>query len=311
MFDRYPDYEYLCASVQLICFMLGMGATLTGHDFAFLLRQPKFLLVGAAGQLIVSPLVAMLVAHWGGLEPGLAVGLLLVAAMPGGTLSKVFTYLGKGNIALSIALTVFGTLACVGTVPLVLRFLADEQVPAGFAMPVGWILRDLTLYLLLPLAVGMGVARLAPVARRPFSKWCIRAGWVVVIVMIVGSVGSGRVHPAEYGLKGPLAIIVFCLLAQQLSMLPFRVLGWPRANCLSVGIEVTLRNLNLALLLKALLFPAVEKGVDAIADGVLFVILAYAPVGLCIGIPLALNFRRLAKRDAARTSCVLAQVSAR
>jgi len=297
MFDAYPRYEYHFAQVQLILFMLGMGATLRLEDFTAIVRRPKFFLVGAVGQFLVTPLLAVLVSSWFGLEPGIAVGLILVAAMPGGTLSKVFTYLGRGNIALSIALTGCGTLAAMVMVPLLLRTLAANYVPASFDMPVGRVMLDLALYLLLPLCVGMLLSRLAVPWRFTFSKWCIRLGFVVVVVMVVGSLGSGRIHPREYGWKVPLAIILFCVLAQQAVMLPFRVLRWPRADCLTVGVEATMRNLNLALLLKALLFPALEKGRDALADGVLFVILYYAGVAMVVATPLALRFRRMARRE--------------
>jgi bile acid:Na+ symporter, BASS family len=83
------------------------------------------------------------------------------------------------------------------------------------------------------------------------------------------------------------------------SMLPFWLCGWPRPDKLSVGIEVTMRNLNLALLLKALLFPS-PKGDDPVADGVLFVVLFYAAVALFSGLPLALVFRLKARRAALR-----------
>jgi BASS family bile acid:Na+ symporter len=126
-------------------------------------------------------------------------------------------------------------------------------------------------------------------------------GFVFVVVMVVGSLGSGRIHPGEYGWKAPLAMIAFCVLAQQVSMFPFWLFGWPRPDKLSVGIEVTMRNLNLALLLKALLFPATAKGIDPIADGVLFVILFYAGVALGSGLPLALIFRLKARRAAQRS----------
>lgn len=298
MFESYADYEYLFAQIQLVLFMLGTGATLTRADFARILREPRSLFLGAACQFLLTPLLAVLVSHWGDLEPGIAIGLILIAVMPGGTLSKVFAYLGRGNLALSISLTVGGSLASLVTVPLSLGLLVAEHVPPGFQMPVGWIVRDVALYLLLPLAVGMMVARLAPRRNKPFSKWCIRLGFVVVIAMVCGALGSGRIHPAEYGWQVPLAIIIFCVTALQLCMLPFRLLGWPRPDCLAVGMEVTMRNLNLALLLKALLFPA-AKGDDPVADGVLFVILYYAGVALVCGFLLSMNFRRLARRDAA------------
>jgi BASS family bile acid:Na+ symporter len=219
----------------------------------------------------------------------------MVAVMPGGALSKFFTYLGRGNPALSVTLTAAGTLASLVTVPLFLRLLAAEHI-AGIDMPAGRMVLELFLYLLLPLGVGMVVARQAPGRAPIFSRWCFRLGLAFVALMVVGSLGSGRIHPGDYGWRAPLAIIAFCLLAQQVSMLPFRLRGWPRADCLSVGIEATMRNLNLALLLKQLLFPAAQ-GQNAIGDGVLFTILFYAPVAMGCGLPLALRFRRMARRE--------------
>jgi BASS family bile acid:Na+ symporter len=90
MFDWYPRAEYSLSQVQLVLFMLGMGATLTAADFAAIARRPRFLLVGAACQFLLTPLVAVLVNHAFAVPPGIAVGTILVAAMPGGTLSKVF-----------------------------------------------------------------------------------------------------------------------------------------------------------------------------------------------------------------------------
>jgi predicted Na+-dependent transporter len=163
---------------------------------------------------------------------------------------------------------------------------------------------------LLPLGVGMAVSRRAPVGRRVFSRWCIRLGFVVVGVMVAGSLGSGRIRPGEYGWATPLAIILFCLGSQQLSMLPFRLRGWPRPDCVSVGMEVTMRNLNLAFLLKALLFPEPPPSAppDPVAAGVLFVILFYAATAMACGAPLALRHRLKARREAARAERALSQV---
>ena len=300
MFDWYPQAEYPLSQLQLVLFMLGMGATLTAADFAAVARRPRFLLVGAACQFLLTPLLAVLANHAFGVPPGIAVGIILVAAMPGGTLSKVFAYLGKGNIALSISLTLCGTFASMATVPVLLRLLAMEYVPAAFTMPVGEIIRDITLFLLLPLVAGMVVSRRAPAWRLGFSRACIRLGFVVVAVMVTGSLGSGRIRPGEYGWPVPLAIISFCLGSQQLSMLPFRLGGWSRPDCLSVGIEVTMRNLNLAFLIKAVLERAGLA--ESVAAGVLFVILFYAATALCCGAPLALRHRLKARREAARAA---------
>jgi BASS family bile acid:Na+ symporter len=302
MFDWYPRAEATLSQVQLVLFMLGMGATLTAADFAAIARRPLFLLVGGACQFLLTPLLAVLVNHAFAVPPGIAVGIILVAALPGGTLSKVFAYLGRGNIALSISLTICGTFAAMATVPLLLRLLAMEYVPPDFEMPVGRIVGEIALFLLLPLGVGMAMGRWAPAGRRAFSRWCIRAGFVVVAIMVAGSLGSGRIRPGAYGWAAPLAIILFCLGSQQLSMLPFRLRGWPRPDCLSVGMEVTMRNLNLAFLIKPILFPEPPPSAppDFIAAGVLFVILFYAATAMACGAPLALRHRLKARREAAR-----------
>ena len=122
----------------------------------------------------------------------------------------------------------------------------------------------------------------------------MRVGLVFVAGMIVGSLGSGRIRPDSLGWAVPAAIILFCVASQQLSMVPFYVCGWPRADRMAVGIEATMRNMNLALLLKARLFPEP----DALGNGVLFVALFYAATAMVAGVPLVLNHRRLARDEA-------------
>jgi BASS family bile acid:Na+ symporter len=217
--------------------------------------------------------------------------------MPGGQMSKLFTYLAHGNVALSITLTAAGTLGSLVTVPLLLELLAEEHLQQNnFEMPLGLVIGDVALYLLTPLLVGMTVGRLMPARRQLFSKICIRTGLFFVALVIVGSLGSGQIQPASYGWKVPLAIILFCVGAMQLSMLPFRVFGWSRADATAVGLEVTMRNMNLALLLKARLFP----GADAVGNGVLFVILYYAGTALLAGTSFTFRHRRRAIRERLR-----------
>jgi BASS family bile acid:Na+ symporter len=255
--------------------------------------------LGLACQFGVTPLVAVAVGRVSGVDSGLAVGMILVATMPGGALSKLFAWLGKGNLALSISLTTCGTLAAVVTVPLLLRLLTAGIIPDDFHIPAGAVVGDVLRFLIAPLLVGMTVGRYLPDERLRFSRWCIRLGLLAVAAMVVGSLASGRVRAGAYGWQGPVALIAFCVLSQQLSMLPFRLLRWPRADTVTVGVEVTMRNLNLALLLYALLFRQTAGGSDPLADGVLYAILAYAVVAMGAAIPLALNFRRLAGKEAA------------
>lgn len=291
MFERFEDYEYPIALCQLVLFMTGMGATLHLADFTRIARRPRSLLAAIACQYGLVPLLALTLNHLLNLPAGLAIGMVLIAALPGGAMAKFFTYLGRGNLALSVTLTAGSTLAALVTVPLWLRLLAVEYLPENLPIPYGQIVCEVALFMLAPLGLGMLLGYRWPTYRQGISRWCVRCGLLFVLTMIVGSMGAGRVTGWEYGWKGPLAIVLFCLLTQQLTLLPFRLMRWPSPDCLAVGIEVTMRNVNLGLLLKASLFPAHDHAVREIADGVLFVLLYYAVVAMCAGAPLALRYR--------------------
>ena len=299
MFAWYPDYEYHFARTQLVLFTLGMGMTLSLADFAEIARRPRSFACGLAGQLFVVPWIAVFINWLGDFEPGIAVGLILVAAMPGGALSKFFAYFGRGNMALSISLTGVSTLLTLVTVPIMLQLLATRYITRDdFAMPVEAVITDVALCLLLPLVAGLAIGRLLPKHRiGSLSKICIRIGLIVVIVMIAGSLGSGRIRPLQYGFGIPLAIILFCLLGMQINMLPFRLFGWPRQDRMAVGIEITMRNMNLALLIKARLFRPKTGRVGRGRRRPLFVILFYAAAAMGAGFPLALNHRRQARAE--------------
>jgi BASS family bile acid:Na+ symporter len=294
MFERYPDWEYTLAAIQLVAFMLAMGARLAPAEFVHVLRRPRSFFVALAGHLLVIPLLAVLVNAVGGFEPGVAVGFILVAAMPGGTLAKIFTYFGHGNVALSITLSGVSTLLTLVTVPLMLRLLT-AGVADDLHIDAGLIIHEVLLFLLLPLVGSMILTRRFHPLRRLFATWGVRLGLVIVVLMVVGSLGSGRIKPGDYGWQVPLAIIIFCIAGQQLNQVPFYVMGWSRADRMAAGMEVTMRNMNLALLLYAALFSDNAE----IGPGVLFVILYYAAVAMIAGMPLALRHRRLARKEGA------------
>jgi len=299
MFEGYLAYEYHFASLQLILAMLGMGATLRMAEFVEVLRFPLGFAAGLTGVLVVGPLLALATTSFFDLEPGIAMGLMLIAAVPGGTLSNILTYFARGNIALSISLTGTATLGCLVTTPLVLRVLASELVESDFAMPVGRISVEILMFLLLPLATGLAVGHRFPDRREIISRTAIRASLAVIVVMVVGSVGAGRVDAGAYGSTALVAMLVFCTLLLLAGFGMSLALRLPRRDAVAIGIETSYRNTSLAILIKASLFPAVPGVPDPFADQVLFVALLYA--GFSIGVALLplLIHRRMASGESA------------
>ncbi len=295
----YLDSESLLAQAQLIFFMLGMGATLTWRDFSLVFRRPRALTLGLTSVLLLSPLFAYGIAEVAEPSEGITVGLVLLAAMPGGSMSNFMTYLARGNVALSIALSACGALAALVTVPIVLQLFS--RAFADLVMPTEVIIREIALCMLLPLTLGMAVARWRPVWAASTSWWSIRIALLLVVCMVLGSFASNRIELGRYSLTTLGLFVVFGILLQQVSMLPYRIAGWLHRDVVAIGIEATVRNVYLGLLLAVTIFPAGAKNA-ALGGDVFFVLLFYGGASLVLSLPLAWRFRRVIRKLEARAA---------
>ncbi len=280
---NYADYEYWLSAALLVCAMFGMGATLTPRQFLDVLRAPQGILLVLLLQVLVTPLLALLLGRVFQVPREILIGMLVYAALPGGLFSNIITFLGHGNIALSVSATAISSLACLATTTFVLKAFGAAQLPADFSMPAGHILLEIGVCLLLPLAAGMVARRLAPAHAPLISLLCVRASLVLLAAVIVGAISAGRIHPAAYGWRTPLALLLFLALPVYLCYL----CGWLLKLCwhdtFAICIEVLTRNAHLGVLLKASLFPSRGGTDDALGDGVLFVVLFAGFTALVIG----------------------------
>ncbi len=291
-FDFYIAHEYAFAATQLFLAMLGMGATLTPRDFLEIVRDPRGFSAGIVLQMIGVPVVALLFMTVLQLQPGVAVGLALCAAVPGGTVSNIFTYLARGHVALSIALTAVATLACLLTTPLVLGWLISEHMAADFVMPAARIAVEIALYLMCPLLLGMLILRYLPDIAPRVSKYGIRGSLFVILLIVIGALGAGRLDLEAFGGTNVAIVLGFILVLAGISAVVPVLLRLQRGDTKAINLEITVRNTNLALLIKASLFPAVVGVADPIGDAVLFTILLYGGIMLLIGFSMIAYYRR-------------------
>jgi len=314
-FENFGELERGLSATMVTLSMLGMGATLTVRDFATTLFAWKGLAVGMAAQLLLVPPWAALLMFVLGLFPegfgglsaagavGIATGLALVAAMPGGSVSNLLTFIGNGNVALSVSLTAITTFACLFATPVVLAALVTVQVPGDFEIDTSRIMLDIGLFLLAPLLAGMVVRTTTTLPQQVlFIKFMVRASLVLLALIIIGSLGAGRLQFAAYGWLGPAFIIVFCLGAVALARLFAYASGTVDRDSFAIVIEVAVKNGLLALLIITSMFPAhrmaAEAGpnaqmIAAAHDGCIFVVLFFSGVALITGILTALRRRRI------------------
>lgn len=292
MFDLYIQNEYWFAAGQLFLAMLGMGATMTVRDFQDVVREPKSFGIGAAMQVVLVPVLAWLFIQVFGISGALVVGLAICAAIPGGTVSNIFTLLARGNVALSISITAVTTVACLVTTPIVLDWLIGDDMPENFTMPVGRIAFEIGVCLLLPLVAGMLVFRYGRSWADAFSTWCIRGSLFIILLIVIGSLGSGRLNLQAFGVTNILLMVAFIALLCSVGWLLPRVLGLSRGDTSAIGMEITVRSTNLGLLIKAVLFPAVAGQPDPWGDTVLFAVLLYGGLMLIVSAVLIVWRRR-------------------
>lgn len=149
-------FEQALLAAMIFVIMLGMGASLTPRDFWLALRRPQGLAIGLVSQYGFMPLIGFVMAIALDLPEPIAIGLLIVSCMPGGTTSNIFTYFSKGNLALSVLMTVTSTIFGVLLIPLVLLIYASAL---DLTIPRENIVVTLVI-LLVPVAIGMGLRKL-------------------------------------------------------------------------------------------------------------------------------------------------------
>lgn len=288
----YVEHEYWFAAFQLVMAMLGMGATLTARDFRDIVREPAAVTLGMVVQLILVPLATFGFLRLLGVHGGVAVGIALLASIPGGTTSNIFTYFARGNSALSISLTGLTTLACLVTTPLILAALISDQLPVDFTMPTGQIVIEIAFTLLLPLALGMSYLYMYPRQAVAVSKWCIRASLLGIILIVVGSMSAGRLDIEAFGMDSVLLVVYFAVVLTATGWLAPRLFRLSRPDSVAIEIEVIVRNVNLGVMLKASLFPAAAAATSQLGDAVLFTLLLYGGLQLTIAPLLIILYRR-------------------
>lgn len=159
--------------LALFIIMLGMGLGLTLKDFQRIFVEPKGVLSGLIAQLVMLPLVGFLLASLFPLTPELAVGVVIIAACPGGPTSNLLAYLARGNVALSITLTAVSSLITVFTLPLLVNLAMGRFLGVGtdLQLPFLTTVLQIAVITLIPVSIGMALHHYAPRLATTLEKW--------------------------------------------------------------------------------------------------------------------------------------------
>jgi len=235
--------------VGLALIMFSLGLTLAFRDFALLGRNPKPVIAGLGGQLLLMPLLALAIGMIFRLPAELALGLFILAICPAGTTSNALTFVGRGNVALAVVLTALSSLITVFTIPLLLSwalpyFMAAGDVP-NLSVPQTMI--QLMRITILPVAAGMTVHRFAPDFARRMSRWLRPTALVVLIAVILFSVAVSAEMVLDNLLRGGPAIWTLNIAATLAGLAIGKAIGANARDSMTLGIEVGVHNVTLAI----------------------------------------------------------------
>jgi BASS family bile acid:Na+ symporter len=271
--------------VALAIIMFGLGLTLTTEDFRRTARQPRAVGAALAAQVLLLPAVCLGLVLAVGMDPVLAVGMMLLAASPGGTTANLFSHLFRGDVALNITLTAINSVLAVLTLPLVVNLSVALLAPSTAAGAVGLELgktAQVFAVVLVPVAVGMLVRRAAPgfAARAERPVRVLSA--VVLVAVIAGAIAAERDSIGTYLADVGLVAGLFCVCSLAVGYLLPRLLRVGRRQAIASAFEVGIHNSTLAIAValgvlgnERLAVPAAVYGVImfpiAAAAGFLFV----------------------------------------
>ncbi|MHA1177194.1 bile acid:sodium symporter family protein [Psychrobacter faecalis] len=235
--------------ICLFLIMMGMGLTLVTNDFKRVLKYPKAVGIGLTNQLILLPIIGFVLANIMPLRPEYAVGVMLLVLCPGGTTSNLFTYLAKGDVALSVTMTAIASVITVFTIPIVLSFSLIYFMGSGsaFELPVLKTVLTLVLLTIVPISIGMLIKRYAPAVADRSQIYVSRFGvlFLTFLVLFLGYVQRDIIVDAFIA-TGPVSIILN-LSTMALGYYSSKWFGLNLAQRTSVTLEVGLQNSTLSI----------------------------------------------------------------
>ena len=234
--------------LALAIIMIGLGLELTPKDFTRVTKQPKAVLIALFCQLVILVSIAFIICKVLALPPLLAVGLMLLAASPGGSTANLFSYLFKGDIALNITLTAINSVIAAFTLPLIVNFAIQHFINDGqeISLQFSKILQVFAI-IIIPVGIGMLIRHYAPHFTEKLNKPLRIFAVSFLILMIIGAITEERLQILVFLAHVGLATVLFCLCSLLIGYFVPRLLGINSAQARACAFEIGIHNSTLAM----------------------------------------------------------------
>ncbi|MBA4608277.1 MULTISPECIES: bile acid:sodium symporter family protein [Aeromicrobium] len=260
--------------IALGIIMFGLGLSLTVADFARVRRSPKAVAIALLCQLVLLPVVCFGLVLALDLPPVLAVGMLLLAASPGGSTANLFSHLFRGDVALNITLTAINSVVAIVSLPIVTNlamayFDLGDEVTLQYRKVV-----EVFAIVLIPVVIGMWVRAKRPDFADRMDRPVRIGSALVLFIIIVGIVVDQRSNVGDYAASVGLAVAIFCAASLVIGFVVPAWAGVTERQAVACSFEIGVHNATLAIYVAVEVLDSVELSVPAAVYGLVMFVMA-------------------------------------
>ncbi|MCK5839078.1 MAG: bile acid:sodium symporter family protein [Bacteroidales bacterium] len=245
---------------SLIIIMLGMGLSLVIEDFKRILIYPKAILVGLSNQLIILPLIGFVIAIAFPIRPEIAVGIMILAACPGGPTSNLITHLAKGDTALSVTLTAISSFITILTIPFIVNFALIHFLNKGEFIKLDVLETIIRIFVIIviPVIIGMIIRRYKEGFALRMANPVRRASGIVIALVIIGIFIKERENFVSYFQQAGLVALILNITTMLVGYYSSKLFRIRNKSAVSISIESGIQNGTLAITIAVVLLGNTE-----------------------------------------------------
>jgi BASS family bile acid:Na+ symporter len=241
-------------ALAFIMFTLGLGLSIA--DFSNVFKKPKNFLIGLISQLIFLPIVGLILVIIWPLPIEIAIGVMLIAAAPGGVTSNILTFFARGDVALSVSLTAVMSLLSAVSVPIVLAIsiglIGDSSLPETISLT--GIALSMFLIVTLPVLLGMGVRNFLNSLTLKIEKSARFISTLLFVLVLLGAILAERENVVSYFAQTGLVVLVLNILMMLIAFYWSGFFGTGISQKKAIAIECGLQNGTLAIFVGTTVF---------------------------------------------------------
>ncbi len=240
---------------SLIIIMLGMGLSLVFDDFKRIFVYPKAIFVGLTNQLIILPLIGFAIALIFPLRPEIAIGIMILAACPGGPTSNLITHLAKGDIALSVTLTALSSFITILTIPFIVNFALKHFLDEGQMIRLDVVETIIRIFaiIVIPICIGMFIRRFKEGFALKMANPVRKASGFVMALVIIGIVIKERENLIPYFQQAGIVALLLNVTTMMVGYYSSKIFNIKNKRAISISIESGIQNGTLAITIAVVL----------------------------------------------------------